>query len=142
MSQHSKLRKVIIYFKNWEIDFFIEFSENLLRKKNHTLKQGTHFKKSNNMPIDTIYLKSFLLARYQYDDHTKLIKKYSTFLNEFYSLSINQFYNFFQFLKLNNIQELDSDTIFMVLEKSNKLKNLLKEKDTINNTSDFLKIIL
>ena len=94
------------------------------------------------MPTDGIYLKSFLLARYQYDDPKPLIEKYNFILDEFYKLSINQFYNLFQYLKLHNILELNSDTLFRALEKSNSIKNNLKEKDTINKNSDFLTIIL
>lgn len=142
MKQHSKSKKAIITFKIWEIDLFIEFSESLLTKKNPKQKQGTYFKKSNNMPSDAIYLQSFLLARYQYDDPKPLIEKYQFIINEFYKLSINQFYNLFQYLKLHNILELNSNTLFRVIEKSNALKNNLTEKDTINNTSDFLTIIL
>ena len=140
--QLSKSRKATITFKPWEIDLFIEFSKSLLSKKNPKQKQGTYFKKSNNIPSDVIYLKSFLLARYQYDDPKPLIEKYNFILDEFYKLSINQFYNFFKYLKINNISELDSDTIFRVLDKSNTLKNNLTEKDTINKNSDFLTIIL
>ena len=94
------------------------------------------------MPSDVIYLKSFLLARYQYDDPKPLIEKYNFILDEFYKISINQFYNIFKYLKINNILELNSDTLFRVLDKSNTLKNNLKEKDTINKNSDFLTIIL
>ena len=141
MKQLSKSKKTTITFKTWEIDLFIEFSESLLTKKNPKQKQGTYFKKSNNMPIDTIYLKSFLLARYQYNDPKPLIEKYNFIIDEFYKLSINQFYNIFNYLKLHNILELNSDTLFRVLDKSNNLKNNLTEKDTINN-SDFLTIIL
>ena len=140
--QLSKSRKATITFKGWEIDLFIEFSKSLLSKKNPKQKQGTYFKKSNNIPSDVIYLKSFLLARYQYDDPKPLIEKYNFILDEFYKLSINQFYNFFKYLKINNISELDSDTIFRVLDKSNTLKNNLTEKDTTNKNSDFLTIIL
>ena len=142
MKQPLKLKKATITFKTWEIDLFLEFSESLLTKKNPKQKQGTYFKKSNNMPSDAIYLKSFLLARYQYDDPKPLIEKYNFIIEEFYKLSINQFYNIFQYLKLNNILELNSDTLFRVLEKSNNLKNNLTEKDTINKNSDFLTIIL
>ena len=142
MKQPLKLKKATITFKTWEIDLFLEFSESLLTKKNPKQKQGTYFKKSNNMPSDAIYLKSFLLARYQYDDPKPLIEKYNFIIDEFYKLSINQFYNIFQYLKLNNILELNSDTLFRVLEKSNNLKNNLTEKDTINKNSDFLTIIL
>ena len=142
MKQLSKSRKVTITFKHWEIDLFIEFSESLLSKKNPRQKQDTYFKKSNKMPTDVIYLKSFLLARYQYDDPKTLIEKYNFIIDEFYKISINQFYNIFQYLKLNNISELNSDTLFRVLVKSNTLKNNLKEKDTINKNSDFLTIIL
>ena len=142
MKQHSKSKKATITFKMWEIDLFIEFSESLLTKKNPKQKQGTYFKKSNNMPSDAIYLQSFLLARYQYDDPKPLIEKYQFIINEFYKLSINQFYNLFQYLKLHNILELNSNTLFRVIEKSNTLKNNLTEKDTLNNTSDFLTIIL
>ena len=142
MKQHSKSKKAIITFKIWEIDLFIEFSESLLTKKNPKQKQGTYFKKSNNMPSDIIYLQSFLLARYQYDDPKPLIEKYQFIINEFYKLSINQFYNLFQYLKLHNILELNSNTLFRVIEKSNTLKNNLTEKDTINTNSDFLSIIL
>ena len=141
MKQHSESKKATITFKPWEIDLFIEFSESLLTKKNPKQKQGTYFKKSNNMPSDTIYLKSFLLARYQYDEPKPLIEKYNFIIDEFYKLSINQFHNLFQYLKLNNISEMNSDTLFRVIEKSNTLKNNLTEKDTINN-SDFLTIIL
>ena len=94
------------------------------------------------MPSDVIYLKSFLLARYQYDNTKPLIEKYNFIIDEFYKISINQFYNIFQYLKINNILELNSDTLFRVLEKSNNLKNNLKEKDTTNKNSDFLTIIL
>ena len=142
MKQHSKSKKAIITFKIWEIDLFIEFSESLLTKKNPKQKQGTYFKKSNNMPSDAIYLQSFLLARYQYDDPKPLIEKYQFIINEFYKLSINQFYNLFQYLKLHNILELNSNTLFRVIDKSNTLKNTLIEKDTINSNSDFLTIIL
>ena len=142
MKQLSKSKKTTITFKTWEIDLFIEFSESLLTKKNPKQKQGTYFKKSNKMPIDVIYLKSFLLARYQYDDQKSLIEKYNFIIDEFYKISINQFYNIFQYLKNNNILELNSDTLFRVLDKSNTLKNNLKEKDTINKNSDFLTIIL
>ena len=142
MKQLSKSKKTTITFKTWEIDLFIEFSESLLTKKNPKQKQGTYFKKSNNIPIDTIYLKSFLLARYQYDDPKPLIEKYNFIIDEFYKLSINQFYNIFNYLKLHNILELNSDTLFRVLDKSNNLKNNLTEKDTINSNSDFLTIIL
>ena len=142
MKQPLKSKKAIITFKIWEIDLFIEFSESLLTKKNPKQKQGTYFKKSNNMPSDVIYLKSFLLARYQYDDPKPLIEKYIFIMNEFYKLSINQFYNLFQYLKLHNILELNSNTLFRVIEKSNTLKNTLIEKDTINSNSDFLTIIL
>ena len=140
--QLLKSKKASITFKPWEIDLFIEFSESLLSKKNPRQKQGTYFKKSNKMPIDVIFLKSFLLARYQYDDPKPLIEKYNFIIDEFYKLSINQFYNIFKYLKNNNILELNSDTLFRVLEKSNNLKNNLKEKDTINKNSDFLTIIL
>ena len=142
MKQPLKSKKATITFKPWEIDLFLEFSESLLTKKNPKQKQGTYFKKSNNMPIDTIYLKSFILARYQYDDPKPLTEKYNFIVNEFYKLSINQFYNIFQYLKLHNILELNSDTLFRVLEKSNTLKSTLTEKDTINSNSDFLTIIL
>ena len=94
------------------------------------------------MPTDGIYLKSFLLARYQYDVQKPLIEKYNFILDEFYKLSINQFYNIFKHLKINNILELNSDTLFRVLDKSNTLKNNLTEKDTINKNSDFLTIII
>ena len=94
------------------------------------------------MPSDVIYLKSFLLARYQYDDQKPLIEKYNFIIDEFYKLSINQFYNLFQYLKLHNILELNSDTLFRVIDKSNTLKNNLTEKDTINTNSGFLSIIL
>ena len=94
------------------------------------------------MPTDVIFLNSFLLARYQYDDPKPLTEKYNFILYEFYKISINQFYNIFQYLKINNISALNSDTLFRVLEKSNNLKNNLKEKDTINRNSDFLTIIL
>ena len=140
--QLSKSKKATITFKPWEIDLFIEFSESLLSKKNPRQKQGTYFKKSNKMPTDVIYLKSFLLARYQYDDPKPLIEKYNFILDEFYKISINQFYNIFKYLKINNILELNSDIIFRVLDKSNTLKNNLTEKDTINKNSDFLTIIL
>ena len=140
--QLLKSKKATITFKTWEIDLFIEFSESLLSKKNQKQKQGTYFKKSNNMPSDVIYLKSFLLARYQYDDPKTLIEKYIFIMNEFYKLSINQFYNIFQYLKLHNILELNSDTLYRVLDKSNNLKNKLTEKDTTNKNSDFLTIIL
>ena len=113
-----------------------------MTKKNPKQKQGTYFKKSNNMPSDAIYLKSFLLARYQYDDNKPLIEKYKFIIDEVYKLSINQFYNIFQYLKLHNILELNSDTLFRVLERSNTLKSTLTEKDTINSNSDFLTIIL
>ena len=142
MKQPLKSKKAIITFKIWEIDLFIEFSESLLTKKNPKQKQGTYFKKSNNMPSDAIYLQSFLLARYQYDDPKPLIEKYQFIINEFYKLSINQFYNLFQYLKLHNILELNSNTLFRVIDKSNTLKNTLIEKDTINSNSDFLTIIL
>ena len=142
MKQLSKSKKAIITFKHWEIDLFLEFSESLLSKKNQRQKQGTYFKKSNKMPTDVIFLKSFILARYQYDEPKPLIEKYNFITYEFYKLSINQFYNIFQYLKINNILELNSDTLFRVLDKSNTLKNNLKEKDTINTNSDFLTIIL
>ena len=140
--QLLKSKKATITFKTWEIDLFIEFSESLLYKKNQKQKQGTYFKKSNKMPIDVIFLKSFLLARYQYDDPKPLIEKYNFIIDEFYKLSINQFYNIFQYIKLHNISELDSNTIFRMLDKSNNLKNNLTEKDTTNKNSDFLTIIL
>ena len=95
MKQPLKSKKATITFKAWEIDLFIEFSESLLSKKNPKQKQGTYFKKSNNMSSDTIYLKSFLLARYQYDDTKPLIEKYHFIIDEFYKLSINQFHNLF-----------------------------------------------
>ena len=142
MKQHSKSKKAIITFKIWEIELFLEFSESLLSKKNPKQKQGTFFKKSNNMPRDAIYLKSFILARYQYDDPKPLVEKYNFIIDEFYKLSINQFYNLFQYLKLHNILELNSNTLFRVIDKSNNLKNNLTEKDTINTNSDFLTIIL
>ena len=142
MKQPLKSKKATITFKAWEIDLFIEFSESLLTKKNPKQKQGTYFKKSNNMPSDAIYLQSFLLARYQYDESKPFIEKYQFIINEFYKLSINQFYNLFQYLKLHNILELNSNTLFRVIEKSNTLKNNLTEKDTINTNSDFLSIIL
>ena len=141
MKQLSKSKKTTITFKPWEIDLFVEFSESLLSKKNPKQKQGTYFKKSNNIPSDIIYLKSFILARYQYDDPKPLIEKYHFIIDEFYKLSINQFHNLFQYMKINNISELNSNTLFRLLDKSNSLKNNLTEKDTINN-SDFLTIIL
>ena len=142
MKQPLESKKAIITFKIWEIDLFLEFSESLLSKKNPKQKQGTYFKKSNNMPSDILYLKSFILARYQYDNQKPLIEKYQFIINEFYKLSINQFYNLFQYLKLHNILELNSNTLFRVIDKSNTLKNTLIEKDTINSNSDFLTIIL
>ena len=142
MKQLSKSKKATITFKTWEIDLFIEFSESLLSKKNPKQKQGAYFKKSNKMPCDSIYLKSFLLARYQYDEPAPLLEKYQFIINEFYKLSINQFYNLFQYLKLHNILELNSNTLFRVIDKSNTLKNNLTEKDTINTNSGFLSIIL
>ena len=142
MKQLSKSKKATITFKTWEIDLLLEFPESLLSKKNPRQKQGTYFKKSNKMPSDAIFLKSFLLARYQYDNPKPLLEKYNFIIDEFYKLSINQFYNIFNYLKLHNILELNSDTLFRVLEKSNNLKNNLKEKDTTNKNSDFLTIIL
>ena len=142
MKQLLESKKATITFKMWEIDLFLEFSESLLTKKNQKQKQGTYFKKSNNMPSDAIYLQSFLLARYQYDGPKPLIEKYHFIIDEVYKLSINQFYNLFQYLKLHNILVLNSDTLFRVIDKSNNLKNNLTEKDTINSNSDFLTIIL
>ena len=140
--QPLKSKKATITFKTWEIELFLEFSESLLSKKNPKQKQGTYFKKSNNMPRDSIYLESFILARYQYDDPKPLIEKYHFIIEEFYKLSINQFYNIFHYLKLHNILVLNSDTLFRALEKSNSLKNNLTEKDTTNKNSDFLTVIL
>ena len=142
MKQPLKSKKATITFKPWEIDLFLEFSESLLTKKNQKQKQGAYFKKSNNMPSDIIYLQSFLLARYQYDDPKPLIEKYHFIIDEFYKLSINQFNNLFQYLKLHNILELNSDTLFRLIDKSINLKNTLTEKDTLNSNSDFLTIIL
>lgn len=113
-----------------------------MTKKNPRQKQGTYFKKSNKIPTDVIYLKSFLLARYQYDDQKPLVEKYNFILGEFYKLSINQFYNLFQYFQIFNILELNSNTLFRVIDKSNTLKNNLTEKDTINTSSDFLSLIL
>ena len=142
MKQLLESKKATITFKVWEIDLFLEFSESLLSKKNQKQKQGTYFKKSNNMPSDAIYLQSFLLARYQYDNQKPLIENYHFIIDEFYKLSINQFYKIFQYLKLHNILELNSDTLFRLLDKSNTLKNNLTEKDTINKNSDFLTTII
>ena len=142
MKQLSKSKKATITFKTWEIDLLLEFPESLLSKKNPRQKQGTYFKKSNKMPSDAIFLKSFLLARYQYDNPKPLLEKYNFIIDEFYKLSINQFYNLFQYLKLHNILELNSNTLFRVIDKSNTLKNNLTEKDTINTNSGFLTIIL
>ena len=91
MKQLLKSKKATITFKTWDIDLLLEFSESLLYKKNPRQKQGTYFKKSNKMPSDVIYLKSFLLARYQYDDPKPLIEKYNFIIDEFYKLSIINF---------------------------------------------------
>lgn len=142
MTQLSKSKTVIIYFDDWEFELFMEYAESLLSKKNQQLKKGVYFKKSSLIPSNLIYFTSFLNARYLYDDHNALIEKYKFLTGELGKISINHFFNLISLLAERNIYKLNGDTIFNYIEEAGKRSNHLKQKETVNNSADFISKIL
>ena len=131
-----------ICFKKWEYILLLEFSESLLTKKNYQQTKGAYFKKSSLLPVNLIYFSSFLNARYLYDNHAQLIEKYKFLTGELEKISINHFYNLISLLLEKSIYLVDSDTLFNNIEKAGKRSNTLTQKETVNNTTDFIKKIL
>lgn len=142
MTPLSKSRKATIYFKKWEYKLLLEFAESLLTKKNQQQQKGAYFKKSSLLPNSLIYFSSFLNARYLYDDHKQLIEKYKFLTGELEKISINHFYNLISFLLENGIFQVDSNTLYNHIEEAGKRSNNLTQKETVNNTTDFIQKLL
>ncbi len=141
MKQLSKYESMTILFDDFVLSVYKDFTVKLLDTKQVKNKKGYYFKKSSNLPSNTIFLKSFLKARYAYEDYNYIMALYNFILSEVDKISLNAFYNVCTYLSSNKIYKINSNLLYDCLDYSRKLTNNLEEKNTVIPHLKFLKSI-
>lgn len=139
MKQPSTLENMTILFDEFVISVYQEFTKKLLVTQQVKNKKGYYFKKSSNLPKNTLYLKSFLKARYAYEDFEYITVLYLFILEEIDKISLNAFYNLCIYLKEKKIYALNSNLLYDCIECSKNLTNELEDKNTIISHLNFIK---
>ena len=141
MKQLSRYENMTILFDEFVLSVYKDFTVKLLETQQVKNKKGYYFKKSSNLPRNTIFLKSFLKARYAYEDFNYIMALYNFILSEVDKISLNAFYNLCTYLSSNQIYKIDTNSLYDCLEFSKKLSNNLEEKNTVIPHLKFLKSI-
>ena len=141
MKPLSRYENMIILFDDFVLTVYKEFIVKLLDTQQVKNKKGYYFKKSSNLPRNTIFLKSFLKSRYAYEDFEYITTLYNFILSEVDKISLNAFYNLCTYLSFNKIYKIDSNLLYDCLDYSRKLSNNLEEKNTVILHLKFLKTI-
>lgn len=141
MKQHLRYENTTILFDNFVLTVYKEFTIKLLETQQVKNKKGSYFKKSSNLPRNPIFLKSFLKARYAYEDFDYIMSLYNFILSEVDKISLNAFYNLCTYLSTHQIDKIDSDLLYDCIDLSKKETNDLIEKNTVIPHLTFLKSI-
>ena len=141
MKQLSRYENMTILFDEFVLSVYKDFTVKLLETQQVKNKKGYYFKKSSNLPRNTIFLKSFLKARYAYEDFNYIMALYNFILSEVDKISLNAFYNLCSYLSTKQIYKIDSNLLYDCLDYSRKLTNNLEEKNTVIPHLKFLKSI-
>lgn len=141
MKPLSRYENTTILFDDFVLTVYKEFIVKLLDTQQVKNKKGYYFKKSSNLPSNKLFIKSFLKARYAYEDFEYITTLYNYILSEVDKISLNAFYNLCHYLSSHNIYKLDSNLLYHCIDYSQKLKNNLEEKNTIINHLNFIKSI-
>ena len=120
-----------ILFDDFVLNVYKEFIIKLLDTQQVKNKKGYYFKKSSNLPRNTIFLKSFLKARYAYEDFDYIMALHNFILSDVDKISLNAFYNLCTYLSSKKIYKIDSNLLYYCLDYSRKLTNNLEEKNTV-----------
>ena len=130
-----------ILFDDFVLNVYKEFIIKLLDTQQVKNKKGYYFKKSSNLPRNPIFLKSFLKARYAYEDFDYIMALHNFILSDVDKISLNAFYNLCTYLSSKKIYKIDSNILYDCLDNSRKLTNNLEEKNTVIPHLKFLKSI-
>lgn len=141
MKQRLKYVSMIILYDEFVLTVYKEFIVKLLSTQQVKNKKGYYYKKSSNLPSNLNFLKSFLKARYAYEDFNYIMSLYNFILSEVDKISLNAFYNLCVYLSSNQIYKLDTNTLYDCLEYSKKLTNGLEEKKTVISPLKFIKLV-
>ena len=139
MKQLSRYENTTILFDDFVLTVYKEFIVKLLDTQQVKNKKGYYFKKSSNLPRNTIFLKSFLKSRYAYEDFEYIITLYNFILSEVDKISLNAFYNLCTYLSYHQIYKLDTNLLYDCIDNSKKLANHLEEKNTVITHLHFIK---
>lgn len=141
MKQRLKYVSMIILYDEFVLTVYKEFIVKLLSTQQVKNKKGYYYKKSSNLPSNLNFLKSFLKARYAYEDFNYIMSLYKFILSEVDKISLNAFYNLCVYLSSNQIYKLDTNTLYDCLEYSKRLTNRLEEKKTVISPLKFIKSV-
>ena len=141
MKQLSRYENMTILFDDFVLNVYKEFIIKLLDTQQVKNKKGYYFKKSSNLPRNPIFLKSFLKARYAYEDFDYIMALHNFILSDVDKISLNAFYNLCTYLSSKKIYKIDSNILYDCLDNSRKLTNNLEEKNTVIPHLKFLKSI-
>ena len=141
MKQLSRYENMTILFDEFVLNVYKDFTVKLLETQQVKNKKGYYFKKSSNLPRNTIFLKSFLKARYAYEDFDYIMALHNFILSDVDKISLNAFYNLCNYLLSNKIYKIDTNTLYDCLDFSKGLSNDLTEKNTVIQHLKFLKSI-
>ena len=139
MKQLSRYENTTILFDDFVLTVYKEFIVKLLDTQQVKNKKGYYFKKSSNLPRNTIFLKSFLKSRYAYEDFEYITTLYNFILSEVDKISLNAFYNLCTYLSYHQIYKLDTNLLYDCIDNSKKLANHLEEKNTVITHLHFIK---
>ena len=139
MKQLSRYENTTILFDDFVLTVYKEFIVKLLDTQQVKNKKGYYFKKSSNLPRNTIFLKSFLKSRYAYEDFEYITTLYNFILSEVDKISLNAFYNLCNYLSYHQIYKLDTNLLYDCIDNSKKLANHLEEKNTVITHLHFIK---
>ena len=139
MKPLSRYENTTILFDDFVLTVYKEFIVKLLDTQQVKNKKGYYFKKSSNLPRNTIFLKSFLKSRYAYEDFEYITTLYNFILSEVDKISLNAFYNLCTYLSYHQIYKLDTNLLYDCIDNSKKLANHLEEKNTVITHLHFIK---
>ena len=139
MKPLSRYENTTILFDDFVLTVYKEFIVKLLDTQQVKNKKGYYFKKSSNLPRNTIFLKSFLKSRYAYEDFDYITTLYNFILSEVDKISLNAFYNLCTYLSYHQIYKLDTNLLYDCIDNSKKLANHLEEKNTVIAHIHFIK---
>ena len=141
MKQPLKSENMTILFDDFVLSVYKEFTVKLLETQQVKNKKGHYFKKSSNLPKNHLFMKSFLKARYAYEDFEYITALHNFILSEVDKISLNAFYNLCTYLLNHKIYKVDTNVLYDCLENSKKLSNDLEEKNTVITHLKFIKTI-